>query len=612
VFNIAAPSFTVIVFPSHPYFQLTSSPPSPSIYRYKQLKKILKKCKTQSDQDQDSPTQNPQSSIDNQAEDAFFHELQSQLISTSQHFESGTKAILSSYQSLQRRRSTFSFLAACIRFASSKSTTHHHHRTADLAEKAYWCRKYARANAVALRKILKKHDKLCDNSKGREFLAECWAANPRSAAGTAGMFLHSPLLDELLAVQSVLQTQLAQYQSALEDNNNNNNNNKNNSNQTDGGGEEVGGDDGTKKGRIVAVRRVSKAAVRRGGGGGDDDNYDTDSMHSGILSSANLQRFDEQNNQQGRQNTTASLHSASRLGTISNNNDANHHHQDGGGSEMTMTDDNGTDNSYMMSTMMAGCPSSSLHIQRQRALNTMQECPTFLLDTSDFEWASSSTDVRGGSGGGGQRLGGRNNNGSRKSFLLGTPGFILREEEEEEETDGDGEGMKKEQDDDDDDEGNKGMVGEEDAAATCGISSFSADDLKCPICLDIMYKPIGLACGHKFCRQCALESAGFGHAFGAFHNIISYVPRKTPCPQCRQVGVYQDAVVLKELGNLIKSRFPVEYGERAEEDKARRKALALVSSSSALSRRDRRGSRSSGSRGWLSPYDFLLGNAVAD
>jgi SPX domain protein involved in polyphosphate accumulation len=162
-----------LVFPSlwasHPYFQLTSSPPSPSIYRYKQLKKILKKCKTQpdQDQDQDSPTQNPQSSIDHQAEDAFFHELQSQLISISQHFESGTKAILSSYQSLQRRRSTFSFLAACIRFTSSKSTTYHHHRTADLAEKAYWCRKYARANAVALRKILKKHDKLCDNSKGR-------------------------------------------------------------------------------------------------------------------------------------------------------------------------------------------------------------------------------------------------------------------------------------------------------------------------------------------------------------------------------------------------------------------------------------------------------------
>ena len=41
---------------------------------------------------------------------------------------------------------------------------------AALAERAYWCRKFAKANAVALRKILKKHDKCCNNTAGREFL----------------------------------------------------------------------------------------------------------------------------------------------------------------------------------------------------------------------------------------------------------------------------------------------------------------------------------------------------------------------------------------------------------------------------------------------------------
>lgn len=40
----------------------------------------------------------------------------------------------------------------------------------ELAQRAYWCRKYAKANAVALRKILKKHDKLCNNSQGKQFL----------------------------------------------------------------------------------------------------------------------------------------------------------------------------------------------------------------------------------------------------------------------------------------------------------------------------------------------------------------------------------------------------------------------------------------------------------
>lgn len=39
-----------------------------------------------------------------------------------------------------------------------------------LAQRAYWCRKYARVNAIALRKILKKHDKLCNNRRGHAFL----------------------------------------------------------------------------------------------------------------------------------------------------------------------------------------------------------------------------------------------------------------------------------------------------------------------------------------------------------------------------------------------------------------------------------------------------------
>lgn len=41
---------------------------------------------------------------------------------------------------------------------------------AALAQRAYWCVRFARANAVALRKILKKHDKLCGNARGRAFL----------------------------------------------------------------------------------------------------------------------------------------------------------------------------------------------------------------------------------------------------------------------------------------------------------------------------------------------------------------------------------------------------------------------------------------------------------
>ena len=32
--------------------------------------------------------------------------------------------------------------------------------------------------------------------------------------------------------------------------------------------------------------------------------------------------------------------------------------------------------------------------------------------------------------------------------------------------------------------------------------------LTCPICFDTLYKPVGLQCGHVFCRDCLLQSAG--------------------------------------------------------------------------------------------------------
>lgn len=69
---------------------------------------------------------------------------------------------------------------------------------AKLSQDAYWCRKYAKANAVALRKILKKHDKVAGNSRGRDFLRDSWQSHGREGVGT---FLHSPLLDELKAIQ---------------------------------------------------------------------------------------------------------------------------------------------------------------------------------------------------------------------------------------------------------------------------------------------------------------------------------------------------------------------------------------------------------------------------
>lgn len=55
-----------------------------------------------------------------------------------------------------------------------------------LAQQAYWCMKFAKANAVALRKILKKHDKVARNLRGRQFLQ---ASQPRCLSCPAGQDL---------------------------------------------------------------------------------------------------------------------------------------------------------------------------------------------------------------------------------------------------------------------------------------------------------------------------------------------------------------------------------------------------------------------------------------
>ena len=40
----------------------------------------------------------------------------------------------------------------------------------DLVARAEWCRRYAQINSVGLRKILKKHDKMCKNRAGQTYM----------------------------------------------------------------------------------------------------------------------------------------------------------------------------------------------------------------------------------------------------------------------------------------------------------------------------------------------------------------------------------------------------------------------------------------------------------
>lgn len=67
---------------------------------------------------------------------------------------------------------------------------------------------------------------------------------------------------------------------------------------------------------------------------------------------------------------------------------------------------------------------------------------------------------------------------------------------------------------DDDLQFNAGVMAGSDSSDSLGgpavgeEASHSPDLLKCSICLDTLYKPVGLACGHVFCRDCLLQTAG--------------------------------------------------------------------------------------------------------
>ncbi|CAK0731866.1 hypothetical protein CVIRNUC_000053 [Coccomyxa viridis] len=109
-------------------------------------------------------------------------------------------------------------------------------------------------------------------------------------------------------------------------------------------------------------------------------------------------------------------------------------------------------------------------------------------------------------------------------------------------------------------------------------SSHMADadvdpEYACPICLEAMYQPLGLECGHKFCADCAFSAVGKGNALGTVRAILDHVDPDSACPECRTKGVYVYAMELKETEKLIKKRYPKAWEERAADAKAKEAKL---------------------------------------
>ncbi|KAG2241002.1 hypothetical protein Bca52824_096895 [Brassica carinata] len=84
---------------------------------------------------------------------------------------------------------------------------------------------------------------------------------------------------------------------------------------------------------------------------------------------------------------------------------------------------------------------------------------------------------------------------------------------------------------------------------SCELSdSVKVDiDLTCSICLDTVFDPISLTCGHIYCYMCACSAASV--------NVVDGLKAADPsekCPLCREVCVYKGAVHLDELSILLK------------------------------------------------------------
>ncbi|GFP85598.1 E3 ubiquitin-protein ligase bah1 [Phtheirospermum japonicum] len=90
-------------------------------------------------------------------------------------------------------------------------------------------------------------------------------------------------------------------------------------------------------------------------------------------------------------------------------------------------------------------------------------------------------------------------------------------------------------------------------------------DLTCSICLETLFDPVSLACGHIFCYLCACKAASV--------TIVDGLKTASPihrCPICREGGVYEGAVHLEELHILLSRICPEYWQERRKSEKMER------------------------------------------
>ena len=128
--------------------------------------------------------------------------------------------------------------------------------------------------------------------------------------------------------------------------------------------------------------------------------------------------------------------------------------------------------------------------------------------------------------------------------------------------------------------------GDEGHAEPSRDARFDADAPTCGVCLDTLYKPVGLECGHVFCRDCLLRAAGVLDHRGT-SLAVSLRGRETvsrvaageaaaepeswrardKCPECRLEGVFLTSTRLRHVEACIKRLDPEGHRARRAESK---------------------------------------------
>ena len=140
------------------------------------------------------------------------------------------------------------------------------------------------------------------------------------------------------------------------------------------------------------------------------------------------------------------------------------------------------------------------------------------------------------------------------------------------------------------DEASPGVMTQENGSdGTHAASHENANESEqptCGVCLDTLYKPVGLECGHVFCRDCLLRAARVLDHRGT-SLAVSLRGRQTvsrvaageaalepaswhardKCPECRQSGVFLTSTRLRHVEACIKRLDPEGHRARRAESK---------------------------------------------